>query len=207
MQQIFWDARLPAATQNDAFDPLVAAIYEKSLRLLAFSSVESMELSLEDTGSPHLRRRSSARRSAFWRVDSHESDALGCRDMLYHSRDHQAMGSRHADVFESVTLVHTWRAEFPVRPDLAGLLQRWPIIQICGSHPDRLLLSNLFSADFAMEWGALVSLCRRARAADSHLLCFVLSAILFRQTLDMSLVRTLIAFAVSDDLKALEPPA
>lgn len=207
MQQIFWDARLPAATQNDAFGPLVAAIYEKSLRLSAFSSVESMELSLEDTGSPHLRRRSSARRSAFWRVDSHESDALGCRDMLYHSRDHQAMGSRHADVFESVTLVHTWRAEFPVRPDLAGLLQRWPIIQMCGSHPDRLLLSNLFSADFAMEWGALVSLCRRARAADSHLLCFVLSAISFRQTLDMSLVRTLIAFAVSDDLKALEPPA
>lgn len=206
MQQVFWDDGLPAAAQHEAFYPAVAAIYQKSTQLSAFSAAESVTMSLEDRGDAHLRKRSSARRSNFWRRDRNCVEPETCCDAVYHSRDRETQGDRRARVWESSTLIDAWSAQFPVRPDLARLLRGWPIIYARGEPAAGLLLSNLLGAEAAMEWGSWLSLCRTARVADKYLLCFVLGALAFRKAHDMDLVRSLIAFAVLDDLKALELP-
>lgn len=207
MQQVFWDANgLPAAAQHEAFVPAVAAIYQKSSQLAAFSSAESVEMKLEDRGDAHLRKRSSARRSIFWRKDRNCGEPETCCDAAYHSRDRETQGDRRARVWECSTLVDSWSARFPVRPDLARLLRGWPVFHAQGEPAAGLLLSNLLGADAAVEWGAWLGLCRGASVADKYLLCFVLGTTAFRKAHDMDLVRSLVAFAVVDDLKALELP-
>lgn len=206
MQQVLWDDNLPTSSQNDAFYPAVDAIYQKSMQLLTFSFAESATLSLEDRGDSHLRKRSSARRSNFGRKDLNCMGLEPSRDKLYHSRDRRTQGDRRIRVFESSMLINTWSAEFLARPNLARLLQSWPVIHARGEPSVGFMLSSLLSAEPAMEWGSWLSFCRSARVTDKYLLCFVLGVLAFRKAQDMGLVRVLIAFAVLDDLKALELP-
>ncbi|OJD29536.1 uncharacterized protein BKCO1_7800036 [Diplodia corticola] len=207
MQQVFWDDRLPPTTQHESFHAAIAAIYQKSMQLSAFSPAESVTMSLEDRGDAHLRKRSSARRSNFWRRDLNCVHPETCCDATYQSRDCQTQSDRRARVWECTTLIDTWSAQFSARPHLARLLRGWPVIHARGEPAVGLLLSNLLGAEAAMEWGSWLSICSSARVADKYLLCFVLGALAFRKAHDMDLVRTLIAFAVLDDLKALELPA
>lgn len=206
MQHVLWDENLTTSIQNDELLPAVMKIYEKSLRLSTFSPKEAMVLLLEGSCDSHLRKRSSGRRSAFWRVDIGSPDYSSSLDMLYISRDRWMMNSKCRDVFESVSLIYSWRVGFPIRPNLAALLQEWPIFQGFGEASNTLLLSHLLTVDFAMEWGALANLCRRSQVRDRYKLCFVLGLVSFRHAINMDLVRTLIAFATVDKLKALESP-
>lgn len=206
MQQVFWDDNLPTASQNDAFYPAVDAIYQKSTQLSTFSFAESATLSLEDRGDPHLQKRSSTRRSNFARKDLNCMGPEPSPDKIYHSHDRRTQGDRRIRVFESSTVINAWSAEFLARPNLARLLHSWPVIHARGEPAVGLMLSSLLSAEPAMEWGSWLSLCCSACVADKYLLCFVLGVLAFRKAHDMDLVRILIAFAVLDDLKALELP-
>lgn len=142
------------------------------------------------------------------RPAQHEGEACpsSCGDLLYHSRDRWSTSSKCRDVFEIASLIHNWRAGFPARPNLAALLKEWPVIQGFGEPPEALLLNHLFTVDFAMEWGALVNLCRRSHIGDRFKLCFMLGVVAFRAAINMDLVRTLAAFVAVDELKGLESP-
>ncbi|KAL1614319.1 hypothetical protein SLS56_012136 [Neofusicoccum ribis] len=207
MQQVFWDDQLPTAMQHEAFHSAVAAIYNKSTQLSAFCSAEPMTLSLEDMGSPHLRKRSSARRSNFGRIDLNSVELSESWDVLYRSRACQTHSGRRASVLESTTLINTWKAEFPTKPNLTGLLQGWSVFQMRGeSAKGFLLLTSLLGAEAATEWGSWLSFCRKASVADKYVLCFGLGALAFQQAGNMDVVRVLISFAILDDLKKQKLP-
>ncbi|KAL1647080.1 hypothetical protein SLS58_002850 [Diplodia intermedia] len=206
MQQIFWDNQLPTATKHDAFHSAVEAIQHKSASLSAFWLTEPIAASSPDAGSSHLRKRSGIRRSSFTRIDLNCVSLDGFRDVLYRSRDRQTQTDRRARVLESTTAINTWRANFPVIPNLALLLQGWPVLQARGDVAGGLLLTSILGADAATEWGSWLSFCRRARVAAKYPLCFTLGALAFQPAIDMNLVRILVAFAILEDLKELELP-
>ncbi|TVY94359.1 hypothetical protein LAWI1_G000351 [Lachnellula willkommii] len=90
--------------------------------------------------------------------------------------------------------------------DLAGILQSWPKIGGYKGEAEKILLSNLLSLNFAPEWGSFVNLCRNSSSDDQYRLMFLFSVISFRQDADMDAIRTLLAFAIIEDLKGLTPP-
>lgn len=93
--------------------------------------------------------------------------------------------------------------------DLAGILQSWSSRSKIGGYKgeaEKILLSNLLGLDFAPEWGSFVNLCRNSSSGDAYRLMFLFSIISFRQDADMNAIRTLLAFAIIEDLKGLTPP-
>ncbi|KAH7021746.1 hypothetical protein B0J12DRAFT_773782 [Macrophomina phaseolina] len=206
MQQVFWDPHLTTTMQRDEFMPAVEAIYKKSANLSTFAP-DSVELPpLDDFGDDHLLHRSTLRHRLFLRSSDEqgvEQQALG---LPYDGRDRCSWTRARCNVFETAILLRKWSCELPTTPDLAGILQNWPTIQGFGRPYDKPLLTDHIGMDFSLEWGSLVDFCRNSGPQDVYRLTFLLTAISFRNDVNMDLVTTLVSFAISKRLKALEPP-
>jgi hypothetical protein len=70
----------------------------------------------------------------------------------------------------------------------------------------KFLLNDLLNVQLSLEWGSLANLCRISGPKDSYRLMFQFAVVSFRDDVEMDVVRTLIAFAVLEDIKVLDPP-
>lgn len=205
MQQVSWDPDLTTNIQDDRFLPFISRICEKSASLSIFSP-KDVELKLpENCGDSYLSDRSHGRRRAFWR-STDDLPPQTASDTPYDARDRHVKREERARVYEAVSLIRLWDVQLPRRPDLVALLQGWPNIQGHGHSFNKTLLSDLMNIDFPLEWGSLVDFCRRSRKEERHALGFLFAVISFRPDLDADVIRVLVAYAVSDSLKGLEPP-
>jgi hypothetical protein len=207
MQHVFWNPHLTSTIQRDEFRPIVEAICEKSKKLSAFAFKKPEITSLEPAcDSPHLLHRSYSRRRLYQRPDSDVSRQEAAPDLPYESRDRYQASQRCLNVFESTTLIRDWPAKMPTTPELAGILQNWPTIGGYDRSFDKFLLSDRLDVQFALDWGPLVNLCRASGPQDKYRLMFLFAVMSFANDVEMNIVRTLIAFTVWEDLKALDPP-
>ncbi|KAK7613359.1 hypothetical protein JOL62DRAFT_596589 [Phyllosticta paracitricarpa] len=208
MQQVFWDPALTTNIQNDEFWPVMSAIHEKSTALSIFSPKEVTIQCPERGGDGHLSKRSQRKRCALWRPKDRESKQLRTVDVPYEARDSSNRLEECARVYEAVSLIRSWDARLPQRPNLMALLNGLPNIQGHGlEHQfNRALLSNLLNVDLGLEWGSVVDFFRQSSEREKHALSFLFGTMSFGQEVDMDFIRLLVTCAVSNDLKAVEPP-
>ena len=207
VQSVRWDNQLTTTIQHEAFRSVVGVIWKKSKELSVFALEKTDMPSLESTeDAAYLVHRSSFRRSLYERPAPGATNQQAAPDVKYETRDQCPPCQARQNVFECVTLLRDWSPNMPTTPDLAGVLQTWPSIGGYDRSFDKFLLSDRLDVDFAAEWGALTNLCCSSDRASLYPLLFLFVAISFRCDVDMDIVRTLIAFTISEDLKVLDTP-
>jgi hypothetical protein len=207
MQQVFWNPHLTTTIQRDEFRPIVEAICQKSKNLSVFAFKKTELPSLEPArDSAHLLHRSYSRYCLYERPNPNFDGQRAASDLPYDSRDRFQASRAYLNVFETTSAIRNWPSEVPQTPDLAGILQNWPTIGGYDRSFDKVLLSDYLDVQFALEWGPLVNLCRISGPRDRYRLMFLFAAISFGDDVEMDIVRTLMAFVVLEDLKALDPP-
>lgn len=204
MQNVCWNSRLTTTIQRDEYLPLVKAICQKSSDLLLFASAKSVQPEIRNVDS-HLLQRSINHRRLYDRIDEIDS-SLQPSDLTYHPRDRPKLTQLRHNVFESVALISRWSPDLPTTTDLVGALQKWPTIQGHGQSFDKYLLSDCLDVQFGLQWGSLVDYCRGSTRDRLYPLSFMFAMLSFSANADMDLIRTLIAFTISERLKQLEPP-
>ncbi|KAK8250072.1 hypothetical protein IWZ00DRAFT_531073 [Phyllosticta capitalensis] len=206
MQQVFWDPELTANIQNEQFWSVISTIWEKSSSLSTFY-LKGIKVQPPKTDNVfHLSSRSQIRRRVFWRAS--ESEPKQPRvDTRYQARDRAKRPQACARVFEAVSLIRVWDPRFIQRPDLINLLDGLRTIQGHGNQFTKTVLSELLDIDYGLEWGSLVDLCRRSSPEKKHDLGLLLGMLSFRNNVNMGIIRALVAFAMSKNLKKIQPPS
>ncbi|KAI9733803.1 MAG: hypothetical protein M1818_007070 [Claussenomyces sp. TS43310] len=206
MQVVSWNPNLTASIQNEAFRSIIQEIRGKSERLSLFA-FEKINLDPDESGGDqHLSNRSYLRRRLYQRPAPEEFGLEGPRNLTYHARDRCRASQSLLNVSESVSIIRDWPSKLPTPANLARILQDWPNIGGYDRSFDRVLLSDCLDIQFAADWGALVNLCLASNSEDKYALMFLFAAISFNDDTNMEVIRTLIAFAVLEDLKKLLPP-
>lgn len=206
MQNILWNPHLTITIQHDAFRPTVQAICEKSERLSYFSAknTELPSPTLRED-SAYLLRRSHQRRLLYQRPNA-SFDGSQAADMRYDARDRCQASQSRLNAFECVTIIRDWSFGMPKTPKVVDILQSWPTIGGYDRTFDKFLLSDRLDVQFGLEWGSLVNLCRMSGPKEKWQLTFLFAVMSFRNDIEMDILRVLIAFIVSESLKALDPP-
>lgn len=150
--------------------------------------------------------RSYARRRNFLRPDTGNDECTVAPDTSYDARDRCRVSVGRANVTETATLIRNWASKMPTTANLAAILQDWPNIKGYDRSFDKILLSDVLTIEMALEWGPLVNLCRFSKPKDKYRLMFLFAVMSFRHDIDMTIVRTLIAFSVFNELKELDFP-
>ena len=206
MQQVSWDAQLTTTIQTDDFRLIVETICKKSEQLSVFTIHQTQLPLLESAGDRHLLRRSYLRSGLYHRPISDSDSQQSAPDIAYDARDRPQASQQQMNVYESVSLICNWPSGMPTTSDLAGILQNWPTIGGYNESFDRILLSDRLAVHFALEWGSLANLCLNSEPKDKYQLMFLFALMSYDDNADMDIIRTLIAFAVLEKLKALDPP-
>ncbi|KAL0254519.1 hypothetical protein SLS55_009995 [Diplodia seriata] len=205
MQVVHWNTDLTTTIQRDEFLPLVESICRRSSELDDFvgSTAEKPQIREVDL---HLLQRSIHHRRLYERPSDEAKDRLASSDVTYMARDRHSPTNQCQNVFDSVKLLMKWSPKLPTTMILGSLLQQWPDIQGHGQKFDKVLLSDILDLKFGIHWGSLVDFCRKATHNEVYSLTFMFGVLSFGYGVDMQIVRTLIAFAISEPLKSLEPP-
>ncbi|KAF2135526.1 uncharacterized protein K452DRAFT_303485 [Aplosporella prunicola CBS 121167] len=206
MQQVHWDPDLTIAIQHEGFRFLAEQIYQKNETLSLFASGKAELPVLEPAGNRHLLQRGYAKRVLYERSGYSRTEQQGAAETVYISRDAPKTSKMRQNVFESTLLLRQWPSRIFSTQDLAGVLQSWPTIGGYDRVFDKVLISDRLNVNFGLEWGALVRLCLEATSKDLHRLAFLFAMLSFWDDANMDVIRTLIAFAVLDQLKCLDPP-
>jgi Protein of unknown function (DUF3638) len=207
MQYVVWDPYLTTTIQHDEFRPIVKAICEKSEKLSAFALEKTERPSLQTASdSAHLLHRSYLRCGLYQRPNPDFGGQQPAPDLPYDTRDRFQASQARLNVFETASLLHKWSSEMPSIPGLAGILLNWPTIGGYDRRFEKFLLSDLLDVQLSLEWGSLANLCRLSGPKDTYRLTFLFAVVSFRDDVEMDVVRTLIAFAVLEDIKGLDPP-
>ena len=207
MQKTFWDPNLTITIQHDDFQEVAEHIVHQAHELETFHAKRIEARPLPARGAPHLLRRASFRNHNYQRKPMQSLETAATSDQQYEPRDSCSDDLKRSNVFESVSLIKQWPQHLPVTKDLPGVLQGWPSIGGFGKSCNRILISDLLHIDFAEEWGSLCTYCRNVRGeAQKYEVMFFFSTMSFRTNVDLEILGTLIAYAVSLELKQLETP-
>ncbi|KAK2801761.1 hypothetical protein FQN51_005126 [Onygenales sp. PD_10] len=206
-QTIFWDENLTSTIQHDAYQPLVDVILEKSHLLSRFEH-QAVEIPLPvPDGEVHLRQRSYLRRLVYDRPNSYSQEQILPPDLLYKSRASFQPSLRNSNVRQIVDLIQSWpQTTLHTTHSLARMLEAWKNIGGWSRPFDVTSLTDLLTVRLASEWGSLASLCRASSIADKSRLTFLLGTIAFNNEIEMDALRTLVSYAVFEDLKPIDPP-
>ncbi|KAF2802818.1 uncharacterized protein BDZ99DRAFT_428253 [Mytilinidion resinicola] len=192
--------------ERPEFRHLVESIIKRSEELRTFAPQHASLPGLEPSGDPGLAQRSYIRHHRYCRSFLEEKPQATVADVEYTARDSCPRSHGRSKVFRCASIVRSWPNTIRTTKDLAGILQQWPIIGGYNGNFDKVVISDLLSLDMSREWGRLVKLCQGSEAKDRYSLMFLFSLLGFGKDVNMDAVRTLIAFAVSNDLKSLTPP-
>lgn len=204
MQQVSWDPELSTTIQDDALKPAAQMILDASNSLVPFSA-NCQPLSLETSGQiPHLMHRADFRRRLHRR--SEPNDVCVAEDLVYQPRDRQSSSQQRLNVFETASILRDSPPRIGCMADLPKTLCQWPIITGFKNTYDNILLTELLGVDLAGEWGALINLCRFSDRDAIYRLTFIFGPIVFRPDVDMTIIRTVLAHYLFDDVRSLEPP-
>ncbi|KAF4632731.1 hypothetical protein G7Y89_g5393 [Cudoniella acicularis] len=208
MQKTIWDLELAATAQHDEFRAIVETILTKSQQLSQFyAGTTESNPDMDKPGDFHLTIRSLLRRKQYENPTVTLERQESGMDIQYTARDRLRNTQARANALECTSLIRNWPSKMASTANLAEMLQNWPTIKgDDGTIFGKVLLSDLLDVQFAAEWGPLVNLCRASSRDNSHHLMFLFATVAFRHDVDMEVIRTLISFAIFDELKTLHPP-
>ena len=207
MQQTDWNSRLTVTVQDDELRYAVERIRQKLECLSTFSAAQPQLPAIDVPGeSHHLSHRSLIQRRLFQRSISDSDDQEREKITPYISRGSLQNEHSRIKIFEAASLIHQWLPEVLQIPDLAGLLESWSNIGGFDRTFDRVHISGLLEIDLALDWGSIVNKCRLSGAQETYELMFMFAILSFSLNVDTSHIRTLLSFALVEDLKSIPPP-
>jgi len=111
------------------------------------------------------------------------------------------------NAFEAALLLKKWSPRIAVSNDLSSLLKEWAMIQGYENDFKLHLFADLININLAANWGSLFKLCQESfEARDRTKLMFLFATISFDGTIDMSIVRTLVAVSIVEQFQRLQLP-
>ncbi|KAI0484077.1 hypothetical protein GGR56DRAFT_8381 [Xylariaceae sp. FL0804] len=204
LQRVVWNEDLTTTIQHDGLDPLLRAIRNRFSRLGKFDSAAIDCHEVEPT--THLCQRGHARRQLYERSTQ---DICGqyMQDLLYRSRDRRT-SPESSNVYEICRIIATGSPVVRSKTPLLSLLEGWEIIGGFHGNDDsstttQPLISQI-DEPVNEQWGAIVTACRKA--SQTAPLLFRMGLLAFNPNQNMDAVRSLVAFALIDEVKAIEPP-
>ncbi|KAI1947456.1 hypothetical protein LOZ57_003184 [Ophidiomyces ophidiicola] len=206
MQNVTWDHSLTTVIQHEGLWPAINNIIAKAKILSSFSlkgDIEMPDIGL--SGDTFLLMRAYWRRNLYQRADSGFPRLNPPPDLKYEARDNFISNKSRLNVYESVSLIRSWSPDVCVAIDFAMSIQNWNIGGF-DSVFDKFLISDLLNIQYDSYLGSLVNLCRLADCSEKHRLMFMFAIMSFRSDVNMLIIRTIIAFAIIDTLKEIEPP-
>ncbi|KAK2766241.1 hypothetical protein FQN54_007757 [Arachnomyces sp. PD_36] len=207
MQQVYWDSKLTVSIQHEDYRSLVLSICEMSqtLALFAIGKTPTLEIEFSETSS-HLGKRGAAALRRYKRPITHVETEAEISDLPYNGRGRPKSSRSRSNAYEVASLLRNWKPDLYLAGSLATILQTWPTIGGYGTRFQKTLLGDLLQVDLGLEWGPIATLCQTSSERDKYQLMFSLAVMAFQETYPMEVIRCLIAFAVSEDLKAISCP-
>lgn len=204
-----WNHELTTIVQNDKFRLITDQILALNKNLCCFEidkSSEPLEIP-EMKGSVELNLRSHVQRKKFCRLASSTSTNEIIADNAYISRHtlHTNLPRRY-HVQEIADMISKWSTEIPainnLRQKLAG------DGKICGFEENFNMptLSQRLDTDLRSSWGPLTRFASECGPERKYELMFLLCEIGFHPQADLYLIKSIYAFAVIQELKAMEVP-
>jgi hypothetical protein len=207
MQRVSWNPELTAAAQHDDYYPIIKNIYQQSDLLRTFHPHLMKPDPLKSKGESHLLDRARVRNHTFHRGDLTYDRQTTAIPATYSAKHRESTHLKRVNVLEVSTLLREWPQKLPVSQDLMGLLQGWSDFQGFHQPFDKVLIHDILNLDFAANWGSLFGYCQQSSGIkDRFRLMFFFSTLSFNVNVDMSVVRTLIAFSVIEQFKHLVAP-
>ncbi|EAW10826.1 uncharacterized protein ACLA_053000 [Aspergillus clavatus NRRL 1] len=208
-QNVQWNSGLPAFIQHDAYWAVVDSITSKSRQLSQFyldATEPHPDLKLETLPVEHLRKRALWRRSLYERSVLLTGEPTGQSDLKYISRGGWISNKRISNVREIVKLINVQPSSIHTTFSLAKVFQRWPLIGGYTTTFKSLSLEDCLSIQPAHHWGGLIKLCRQCSSAEKYKIIFQLGLVAFRDGIDMTVLRVIVAFFVLEELKTVRLP-
>ncbi len=209
MQQVHWHQELSPLAQHDDYLPLAERIISSGDRYVAFYPDSEETRSLYGGHDKNLLSRAQCRNSWFRNCESGGDVDVRSQDSDYVARDRLAGTQRGSKSFEMSSLVRDWPRRFEVSKSLSKALSKYGTLHGFGTKFDaHRPLSELLEVSFASSWGPLHGLCQSSiRARDTYHLLFLFSILAYgRGIKSLKMLRTLLAFAFSPELRELSLP-
>jgi hypothetical protein len=204
-QKVSWDTFLTTTIQHDGYQSIVGAIVRKSQRLEIFQlQRESSEMEDTESASKFLSDRAYWRRSIYERPEASPNLPFSIGDLAYKTRG-KWVHSAKSNTREIVTLLRQSPDSFQTTDKLKDIMSGWSFIGGYDNVFTPHSISDCLGADLAQEWGGLVNYCREA-SRKSYDIMFLLGLMAFSGGVDMRILRTLTAFSILQDLRALDLP-
>ena len=210
MQQVEWHTQISMIAQHDDFVILAQQILASGNRFLFFYPDSRASPSLYAGRDKDLLARAKARSLSFLGSSTGDSVANTDWDVQYRSRDSIPLEKRSARTFDIASIVRDWPPECQVSRNLLQDLKSMGTFLGFGKRfQSSKPLSELLSISYATSWGSLLELCRSSsQRQNTYELLFLFSTIAFGSEItDPTRLVTLLAFAFSQELRAIDPPA
>ncbi|TQS35022.1 hypothetical protein Golomagni_04573, partial [Golovinomyces magnicellulatus] len=204
LQVTSWDSELTTSIQHDGFRGIVEKILEKSWQLTKFFEVPGVSYRISDDRNDILTTRNLVRRNLYSRVDSNIN--MLPSDSVYSGHDLGAHSVRVKNLYKCAQLIYAWPQSLPTTKNLMKIFEKWSSFQGFLNPLTEYLISDLINMKIPNYWGSLVNFMRSIHQKSKYKLIFILGIISFNEDVDMEVITTLIAYAVSDKLKSLCPP-
>ncbi|KAF9870445.1 hypothetical protein CkaCkLH20_12112 [Colletotrichum karsti] len=202
-----WNDQATESIQHEDFRPLVEKILSTSDELQTFSLLDAHPglALLPPPGNEHLRDRAKSRRQVFERSFDDKINIGPVKDEEYGPRDSPMPSNpRHRQTLEVVHLIRTWPEKMETTQSLAQQLSMGSTVGGFRDVFDKVSLSDRLSVDAVAHWGSLVKACIVQESPFA--LMFTLAPIAFSFKVDLGLVKTLAAFGIFEELKAVDLP-
>ncbi|KAI9666766.1 MAG: hypothetical protein M1831_001542 [Alyxoria varia] len=204
MQTVHWNSELSTSSQSSQLRPLVEDIVRQSNDLTLFAPHQPSRYALPPKGEQALLERAILRGSVYEPADlasTGRSQTKATRDgRAYVSRAEPIDDSRFKNTFEAAARIEEWSPHMPVCRNLVKHFEQWGAVGGFVQSFNKFSFGELLetSKRLPVEWGAIFRKCQESGAADLHSLMFTFAIIAFQESIDMTLVRTLITVAISD---------
>ncbi|RAO65870.1 uncharacterized protein BHQ10_001882 [Talaromyces amestolkiae] len=204
-QSVSWNPNLTTTIQHDAYRSVIDSIVKKSERLWLFhAKVAESEIKATEAPPTLLCERSYWRRSIYERLESLDLPT-SIDDFIYNVRGKWRQPWRASNTREIVSLLRHKPESLPTTHGLKDIMRTWPLIGGYENSFAPRVVGDWLGADLAQEWGGLVKICGD-KSREGYSIMFILGLMAFADGANMEILRTLSAFSILQDLKALNLP-
>ncbi|KAJ4352792.1 hypothetical protein N0V95_003954 [Ascochyta clinopodiicola] len=200
METVTWRPDLTVHIQDDRFRPHAGRILRRNSSLVEFLSDAVKQEQVLDAmvePNPHLALRAISRTYVQQPQES---------DLLHYARDRHTTTRAQSNTFQITRLLLEHQPSPTNAPSLLSLLHDAPIVGGYDRCFQKVLLTDLLTVDVKAEWGALTQRAMKCDVKDRYNLIFLLGPIAFSEDANLDLLHKLISFAMSPEVKALQPP-
>jgi hypothetical protein len=200
METLVWHPDLTRHIQDDRLRPYAGKILQRHSALTEFITgapklEEITSVSVEP--NPHLATRALSRTL----VEPQREP-----DLLYIGRDRRIPSIARANAFSITRQLLLQQSSPADSPSLLILLHDASSIGGYDRCFQKALISDLLAVDVKAEWGALTQRAMKCDTQDRHKLMFLLAPMAFSDDANLDLLRKLISFVMSPDIKDTLPP-